>query len=251
MHWLGSSKRNVSLPHQNGRGNPPWLPALATKMSWIGNQAPVRNVISLHPRKRFFASLRMTRCGYGISLAMAWVVAFSFVLPVTVFASGTPVAFDADPGRCTGEPRTLDNLEHILASATPSVPIERPATGRVIDPSSETGQRAFATIETLVACLNAGDRLRAYALYTDDYLATILQPGDLPAVATPQPNVPDELTRIVTIDLHELPNQGVLATVTLDPALIPVQKIFEFILVPVDGQWKIDSVINEIDFSLP
>ncbi len=48
-----------------------------------------------------------------------------------------------------------------------------------------------------------------------------------------------------------LPDERVLATVTLDPALIPVQKIFEFILVPIDGQWKIDAAINEIDFSLP
>ena len=186
-----------------------------------------------------------------MSLTIACVIAISFVLPAMVSASGTPIAYDADPGRCTGESRTLETLERILASATPTARIERPVTGRVIDPTSETGQDAIATIETLVACLNAGDRLRAYALYTDAYLATILQPGDLPAVATPQPNDPDELTRIVTIDLHELPNHRVLATVTLDPALIPVQKIFEFILVSTDGQWKIDAVINEIDFSLP
>mgnify|MGYP007112914000 CR=1 FL=1 len=181
----------------------------------------------------------------------AWVIAISFVLPVTVSASGTPVAFDANPDRCAGEPRTLEQLEDILAGATPSAPIERPATGSEINPVSEVGQGAIATIETLFACLNAGDRLRAYALYTDAYLATILQPGDLPAVATPQPNDPDELTRIVAIDLHELPNHRVLATVTLDPALIPVQKIFEFVLISSDGQWKIDAVINEIDFSLP
>jgi hypothetical protein len=166
-------------------------------------------------------------------------------------SDGTPITYDTDPTRCIVEPRTLDDLALILGWATPSAGAESPATGAPIDPMSESGQGAIATIETLFACLNAGDRLRAYALYTDAYLATILQPGDLPAIATPEPNDSDELTRIVDIALHALPNDRVLATVTLDPALIPVDKIFAFILVPVDDRWKIDAVINEIDFSLP
>ena len=78
-----------------------------------------------------------------------------------------------------------------------------------------------------------------------------VEPGDLPAVATPQPADADEQTQIIAIELHALPEGAVLAKVTLDPALIPVHKIFEFILVPVDGQWRIDRVINEIDFSIP
>ena len=163
----------------------------------------------------------------------------------------TPTAYDADPATCTAAPRTLDDLERIMALATPSASRERPPTGDPIDAESDTGQAVTGVIETLFACLNAGDRMRAYALYTDAYLATILQPGDLPAVATPQPADPDEQTRIVAIELHSLPNDAVLATVTLDPALIPVQKIFDFILLPIDGHWRIDRVINEIDFSLP
>lgn len=164
---------------------------------------------------------------------------------------GTPVAFDADPGNCTIAPRTLDDLARLLTPGTPVVSMERPTSGERIDPSSEAGQGVIATIETLFACLNAGDRLRAYALYTDAYLATILRPGDLPAVATPYPNDPDEFTRILDITLHALADGRVIATVVLDPALIPVDKIFEFILVPVHGQWKIDGVINELDFSVP
>jgi hypothetical protein len=166
-------------------------------------------------------------------------------------SDSAPVAYSVDPGKCTVEARGLDDLGRILALATPSAPRERPQTGEAIDPMSETGQSVVDTIEMLFACLNAGDRLRAYSLYTDAYLATILQPEDLPAVGTPQPNDPDELTRIVAIELHSLPNDAVLATVTLDPALIPVDKLFEFILVPDGGAWKIDAVINEIDFSLP
>jgi hypothetical protein len=212
--------------------------------------ATKRTVVARLQRPRFFASFRMTGMGRGFSLVSACLLLLANVLPVT--ASGaTPIAYDTDSARCTVEPRTLDDLERILALATPSAPIERSTGGGHIDPASDTGRGVVHTLETLFACLNAGERLRAYALYTDAYLATILHPGDLPAVATPQPNDPDELTRIVAMALNALPDDRVLATVTLDPALIPVDKIFGFILVPVDGVWKIDAVINEIDFSLP
>lgn len=181
---------------------------------------------------------------------MGVVLALSMVVP-TLAMGATPVGFDADPAGCTVEPRTLEEVAGVLANATPVALPERPKTGEPIDAASETGRAAIGTIETLFACLNAGDRMRAYALYTDAYLATILNPGDLPGVATPYPNDPDELTRIVEITLHTLPEDRIIAKVVLDPALIPVDKIFEFVLVPVDGQWKIGAVINEIDFSLP
>ncbi len=169
----------------------------------------------------------------------------------TLAAEATPAPFTTDPAQCTVAPRALDELEQIVARATPTPKRDRPVAGDPIDLDSDTGKTVTSTLETLLSCLNAGDRLRAYALYTDAYLASILQPGDLPAVATPQPPDPDEQTRIVTIELHSLPNGAVLATVTLDPALIPVHKIFDFILIPIDDHWRIDRVINEIDFSLP
>lgn len=196
-------------------------------------------------RKRFVAA-RSTTMALTIAAASLFAPLGEAATPM-----GTPVAFDADPGNCTIAPRTLDDLARLFTPGTPVVPMERPTSGERIDPSSEAGQGVIATIETLFACLNAGDRLRAYALYTDAYLATILRPGDLPAVATPYPNDPDEFTRILDITLHALADGRVIATVVLDPALIPVDKIFEFILVPVHGQWKIDGVINELDFSVP
>ena len=166
-------------------------------------------------------------------------------------SDATPISFDTNPARCTIEPRTLADLEHILDVATPAASIDTPTSGTPIALDSHTGKTVTSTIETLFACLNAGDRLRAYALYTDDYLATILQPGDLPAVATPQPADADEYTAIIAIEPRQLSDGRVFAQVTLDPALIPVHKVFGFILIPVDDGWRIDHVINEIDFSLP
>jgi hypothetical protein len=166
-------------------------------------------------------------------------------------SDATPAPVAASAAQCTVAPRTLDDLERIMTAATPVPNRDRPVSGHAIDPDSATGQQVTSVIEALVACLNAGDRVRAYALYTDAYLASILQPGDLPAIATPEPENPNDPTRIVSIQLHALDDGAVIATVTLDPALIPVHKIFEFILIPIDGHWRIDRVIDEIDFSLP
>lgn len=166
-------------------------------------------------------------------------------------AAETPTPYAPLPGQCTIAPRTIADLERILATATAHPPPERPKSGDPIGSESATGQAVNAVITELFACLNAGDRLRSYALYTDAFLATILQPADLESAATPSPVDKDDYTRIGAIELHALAGERVLAKVTLDPALIPVQKIFEFILVPVDGQWRIDAVINEIDFAIP
>jgi len=230
-----------------GRGNLLWVLFSAAHLSQLGLKVSSWASASRWSRERFCAALKMAIVGGGV---LALVTALLSVPPIRA-ADATPAAFDTDPARCVVEPRSLDDLERIVASATPAVPVGRPPSGDWIDPSSDSGRAAVATIETFFACLNAGDRLRAYALATDAYLATILQPGDLPAVATPQPNDPDELTRIIAIELHTLDDGGIIATVTLDPALIPVDKIFEFVLVSSDDGWKIDAVINEIDFSLP
>ncbi|MCA9859641.1 MAG: hypothetical protein KC438_07960 [Thermomicrobiales bacterium] len=181
---------------------------------------------------------------------MAMTLAMVLALVAPVAAEDPRVVFDVDPRRCAVEPRSLDELERILAVGTPQPPA-RTAPGTPISAGSETGHAVSATIEMLVSCLNAGDRLRAYALYTDAYLATILRPGDLPEVATPYPADTDEYTDILAIEPRQVAEDRVIAKVTLDPALIPVDKIFEFILIPVDGEWRIDGVINEIDFSLP
>lgn len=181
------------------------------------------------------------------------VLALLLVLPAGAQAgSENPSStYDVDPARCTIAPRTLADIERIAETATPRPASNRPKSGASIDPNSETGKTVTATIEMLFACLNAGDRPRVYALYTDVYLASILRPADLPAIATPQPADPGEYTQIVSIELHALDEERVIAKVVLDPALIPVHKIFEFILIPMEDGWRIDRVIDEIDFSLP
>lgn len=168
-----------------------------------------------------------------------------------VAGPSSPTPITVDPAGCTIAPRPLADLERILATATPGPRPPRPATADPIPLESATGQAIVETITALFDCLDAGERLRAYALYTDAYLASILQPGDLDTIATPYPPSGDDRTRILAIELFATSDDRVLAKVSLRPVLIPVDKIFEFILVEHEGHWRIDAVINEIDFSIP
>lgn len=107
----------------------------------------------------------------------------------------------------------------------------------------------------VIACQNAGEPLRAYALYTDVYLGEVLIGLDgaiLTRMATPHALDPGDWTTIVAIeDLRQLADGRVYATVTLDPSLIPVRKMFGFILVRQDNRWLIDDILDELEFSLP
>ncbi|MEZ4500066.1 MAG: hypothetical protein R2839_08265 [Thermomicrobiales bacterium] len=107
----------------------------------------------------------------------------------------------------------------------------------------------------MIACQNAGEPLRAYALYTDVYLREVLIGLDgaiLTRMATPHALDPGDWTTIVAIeDLRQLADGRVYATVTLDPSLIPVRKMFGFILVRQDNRWLIDDILDELEFSLP
>lgn len=98
------------------------------------------------------------------------------------------------PGECQVEPRSAASFEQLAATrdvetreadaaASPS-PFAKPEG----DPADEGVVTAVtATSAGLVACLNAGDYLRAYALYTDDYLRRNFSPEEIAAIAaTPE-----------------------------------------------------------------
>ena len=69
---------------------------------------------------------------------------------------------------------------------------------------------------------------------------------------TPAPLDPDERTTVLAIeDIRVLADGRVYATVVLDPTLIPVRKTFGFILIEAEGGWRVDDVLDELEFSLP
>ena len=105
-----------------------------------------------------------------------------------------------DPSQCQVQPRPVEFFQQLAANAAPQAtpggatnPTPPPVEGQPADQA--TVDAVTATYRELVACLNAGDYLRAYALYTDGYLQRNFKPDSLSSIgATPVP-VP-ESTRI-------------------------------------------------------
>ena len=98
-------------------------------------------------------------------------------------APGTPTVELASPKLCKVAPRTIESLNAIV-EALPSdgtdvrVPVRfGPGEG---DPADElTVQDVTKVAVEMAACLNAGDVLRLYALFSDDGLKPALVPDDL------------------------------------------------------------------------
>jgi hypothetical protein len=97
--------------------------------------------------------------------------------------AGTPTVELVSPQLCIVAPRTIESLNAIV-EALPSdgtdvrVPVRfGPGEG---DPADElTVQDVTKVAVEMAACLNAGDVLRIYALFSDDGLIPALVPDDL------------------------------------------------------------------------
>lgn len=172
--------------------------------------------------------------------------------PVIAVDPSNDSSFPLTPGpeNCIAEPVSFSKLAELSATPIPTPPpIDLQASDALDDEGREVVEK---TIIEVFACLNAGEPLRAYALYTHDYLVRVAAREQLELLATPAVVLPDERTTIIDIrDVRELTDGRAYAVVILDPALIPVQKIYGFVLAGVDGEWLVDDVLDELRFSLP
>ena len=112
-------------------------------------------------------------------------------------ATPAPGGEVVDPSECRVEPRPMEFFQQLagtpgVGEATPTGAMTgSPAAGQ--QPQGEPADEATigtitATYRELIACLNGGDFLRAYALYTDDYLRrNLTQEGLQRLTATPVP----------------------------------------------------------------
>ncbi len=170
----------------------------------------------------------------------------------------TPTPDVPPPELCRATPRTFEELSAILATpiASPDATPTPIPDGRLADQESIAG--ITSTLRELVACFNADDVLRAYGLYTDDYLRRIFSTQDpmtrsaYNALATPHPADSNERSAILVIEDVRLFDDGSAgANVTIRYALIPVPKMFFFTFVWNGDRWLVDDSLGEIDFSLP
>ena len=154
-----------------------------------------------------------------------------------------------DPARCRVEPRPLADLERLSATpaaAAPAPADPRPDLGDGAPADPETVAAVTATIEHLYACYNAGDYLRAFALFTDDGLRRAL-PGlgltekDLAFIAeTPVPAPKAAWQAIAVREVTTLPDGRARARVD---GRAPAGAFAEdVVLVEAAGRYRIDNL---------
>jgi hypothetical protein len=117
---------------------------------------------------------------------------------------GTPTT--PRPADCRGNPRTLNEIATLAAAVPELTPISA-APPR--DPADPLTAAAIAdTVRLAIACVNANDPLRAFALFSDRYLAARFGPdhpddlGSLQAAVSRQlrPAAAADRLRLVAID---------------------------------------------------
>jgi hypothetical protein len=178
--------------------------------------------------------------------------AIFLVVIVTVLPAMTSAQVAApDPAECRIEPRTLPppvpTTEAISDSVTAS-PFTVPTGTPVADDDAEAIR---ATVHEAVACANAGDWLRAFALFTDHYLEARFTGADAWTeddfelfVATPATTAaaPDRLIIIAVSNIVRLPDGRAGATVTTQNAQ---QRFVDYLyFVEIGDRWLIDEIVQ-------
>jgi plastocyanin len=135
-----------------------------------------------------------------------------FAHPAVIAQDATPAAGEViDPAECQVEPRPIEEIEQLVgtaseeADATPDAAQAGSMEGE--DADEATVQAVTQTYRELVACLNAGEFLRIYALYTDDYLRrTLADSGmDLQQLqATPAPDRQETTALVGVSEVRQL-----------------------------------------------
>lgn len=177
-----------------------------------------------------------------------------WIVPATATA-GTSAATG-----CLARARGLDEIS-VLLSAPAGEGLPAPS-GTVVPEGTPadaaTRDAIAAVVAEWLACQNAGEPLRAWGLFTDDYLRRLLlrqgapTPAGYAALATPSPAAPDARSTLLAIrDARMLPDGRAGATVTLAYPSVPTPKTFFFTFARVDGRWLIDGILGEITFAVP
>jgi plastocyanin len=167
-----------------------------------------------------------------------------FAHPAVTAQDATPAAGEViDPAECQVEPRAIEEIEQLVgtageeAEATPGAAQAGSMEGEEADEA--TVQAVTQTYRELVACLNAGEFLRIYALYTDDYLRrTLADSGmDLEQIqATPAPDQQETTALVAVSEVRQLAGGFVTARVETTSSPEGVATVVQGVLEPVEDR---------------
>jgi plastocyanin len=170
-----------------------------------------------------------------------------FAHPAAIAQDATPAAGEVvDPAECQVEPRAVEEIEQLIGTAgeateaTPGAAQAGSMEGE--DADEATIQAVTQTYRELVACLNAGEFLRIYALYTDDYLRrTLADSGmDLQQLqATPAPDQREATALVGVSDVRQLAGGRVTARVETTSSPEGTLSVIQGVLEPVDDRYLI------------
>ena len=183
-----------------------------------------------------------------------------FAHPAVIAQDATPAAGEViDPAECQVEPRTTEELQQLVGTASE----ETEATPGAADAGSMQGEDADeATVQAvtqtyreLVACLNAGEFLRVYALYTDDYLRrTLADSGIDPAQfqATPAPEQRETTALVGVSEVRQIAGGQVTARVETTSSPEGAASVIQSVLEPVGDRLLIaDETVVEAATATP
>jgi hypothetical protein len=167
------------------------------------------------------------------------------------------------PAECQIEPRSVDDIRDLLV-ATAGTPVATPAASSATPQAGEPAPDDIvagvaATSREFIACINAGDYPRLFALMTEAYLPQFLREGgfdSLDAVdllaGQPQPLDPADQTEIIGVhDVLIYPDGHVSAIVTGDDPTSPGgARSPTFLMVQTGSgddaeRWLVDGVIGQ------
>jgi plastocyanin len=176
--------------------------------------------------------------------ALAVLSMLLFAHPAVTAQDATPAAGEViDPAECQVEPRAIEEIEQLVGTAgegeeaTPGAAQAGSMQGEEADEA--TVQAVTQTYRELVACLNAGEFLRVYALYTDEYLRrTLADSGmDLGQLqATPAPDQRETTALVGVSEVRQLAGGQVTAQVETSSSPEGVSTVIQGVLEPVDDR---------------
>jgi hypothetical protein len=160
-------------------------------------------------------------------------------------ASPAFAAQTIDATECTIAPRAFEDIADLSSTPVAATP---PSSGDGDPASASVVQAVTETIQMTVACANANDPLRSYALFTDRYLAERFGSthpddlGSLYASLSREPTPADEVDLLALVEVRDvaMPAEGwVEATVVTENRA--TRYIDRLVLQLVGGRWLIDS----------
>lgn len=179
-------------------------------------------------------------------------------MPITTANAQTPIATPGAEVACTIEPRTIDEIEALVADVEPLDDFELPPfyadalpTGGVAN--AKTTSEIGTALETLVACYRESSYLAVLSLHTDRYIRDLASFETTLVEILTRPEVEDETSLDVFLaDVRKvtvLDDGRVSAVVTIggaeDPHPAPGRTLL-MIFEEQDGVWLVDAQIEQL-----